>query len=170
MIMATMQGASVADNYAHVTARDGELLTGAAKQACIDEIFDAADGVRVDEIGEGVRRLGAGSGGSRGAGGSGGGARLLCTLYHPVRDDGGRRRLVVFVIDEDAAGKTSAGRGVVERTFAAMGVGVARFDNHYKDFCSREQMKKIGIIVAGAAGALAIAAIAIGASCLKSPS
>lgn len=105
MISATIQGIDKSNNRAHITAQNGSLITGEAQRECVNEILrdcknESADDEVYCELDNG---------------------KLFCALYHPIKDDIGRKRIALIVWDKDTPNE------LIQKTLEVMGLELERF-------------------------------------------
>lgn len=105
MISATIQGIDKSNNRAHITAQNGKLITGEAQRECVNEILRDCREVSADD--EVFCELDNG--------------KLFCALYHPIKDDIGRRRIALIVWDKDTPNE------LIQKTLEVMGLELKRF-------------------------------------------
>lgn len=105
MISATIQGIHKENNGKHTTAQNGKLITGEAQRKCVNAILKAFRGIKVRE--ESYFEIDSGE--------------LLCTLYHPIKDDIGRMRIALIVWDKDTPNE------LIQKTLEVMGLDYERF-------------------------------------------
>lgn len=105
MISATIQGIHKENNRKHITAQNGKLITGEAQRKCVNAILKAFKGIKVN--GDSYSELDSGE--------------LLCTMYHPIKDDIGRRRIALIVWDKDTPNE------LIQKTLEVMGLEIKRF-------------------------------------------
>ncbi len=115
MISATIQGINRADNYEHTTAQNGKLITGDEQTKCANEILRDCKNVMVS--GEIYSELENG--------------KLFCALYHPIKDDIGRRRIALIVWDKDTPNE------LIQKTLEVMGLKYERFLELKSEFEAR---------------------------------
>ena len=100
MISATIQGIHKENNRKHITAQNGKLITGDAQKECVNAILrdcknESADDEVYCELDNG---------------------KLFCTMYHPIKDDIGRRRIALIVLDKDTPNE------LIQKTLEVMGL------------------------------------------------
>lgn len=105
MISATIQGINKANNRKHITAQNGKLITGEAQRECVNEILRDCKEVSADD--EVYCELDNG--------------KLFCALYHPIKDDIGRKRIALIVWDKDTPNE------LIQKTLEVMGLELERF-------------------------------------------
>ena len=120
MISATIQGIHKENNRKHTTAQNGKLITGEAQRKCVNAILKAFRGIKVRE--ELYFEIDSGE--------------LLCTMYHPIKDDIGRRRIALIVLDKDTSNE------LIQNTLEVMGLEYERFARLKRKF---EYMQKVGV-------------------------
>ena len=105
MISATIQGIDKSNNRAHITAQNGKLITGEAQRECVNAILrDCREASADDEV---YCELDNG--------------KLFCALYHPIKDDIGRKRIALIVWDKDTPNE------LIQKTLEVMGLDYERF-------------------------------------------
>lgn len=105
MISATIQGIHKENNREHITAQNGSLITGEAQRECVNKIlWDCKNESTDDEV---YCELDNG--------------KLFCALYHPVKDDIGRKRIALIVWDKDTPNE------LIQKTLEVMGLDYERF-------------------------------------------
>ena len=123
MISATISGKDKANNRKHITAQDGNLITGESQSECINVILKDCQNVNVS--GEYYCELENG--------------KLFCALYHTEKDDIGRRRTALIVWDKDTSNE------MIQKTLEVMGLEYERFLGLKNAFeVSFESNKKVG--------------------------
>lgn len=105
MISATIQGIDKSNNREHITAQNGKLITGEVQRECVNEILRDCSEVSADD--EMYCELDNG--------------KLFCALYHPIKDDIGRRRIALIVWDRDTSNE------LIQKTLEVMGLDYERF-------------------------------------------
>lgn len=105
MISATIQGIHKENNRKHITAQNGKLITGDVQKECVNAILrdcknESADDEVYCELDNG---------------------KLFCTMYHPIKDDIGRRRIALIVLDKDTSNE------LIQKTLEVMGLDFERF-------------------------------------------
>lgn len=105
MISATIQGIDKSNNRAHITAQNGKLITGDVQRECVNEILRDCKEVSADD--EVYCELENG--------------KLFCALYHPIKDDIGRKRIALIVWDKDTSNE------LIQKTLEVMGLEIKRF-------------------------------------------
>lgn len=105
MISATIQGIDKSNNREHITAQNGKLITGEAQRECVNAILRDCREVNADN--EAYCELDNG--------------KLFCALYHPIKDDIGRKRIALIVWDRDTPNE------LIQKTLEVMGLEVERF-------------------------------------------
>ena len=142
MISATIQGIHKANNRKHTTAQNGKLITGEAQRECVNAILrDCKDESADDEV---YCELDNG--------------KLFCALYHPIKDDIGRRRIALIVWDKDTSNE------LIQKTLEVMGLEYERFlglkGTFEERFVARQKdsVNKTTLAVVGGIALLAFAA------------
>lgn len=120
MIRATIQGKDKANNRKHITAQNATLITGEAQTKCVNAILKDCKNVSVS--GELYCELDNG--------------KLFCALYHPEKDDIGRRRIALIVWDKDTS------QELIQKTLEVMGLEFERFLELKREF---ESQKRVGV-------------------------
>lgn len=135
MISATIQGIHKENNGKHTTAQNGKLITGEAQRECVNAILrDCREASADDEV---YCELDNG--------------KLFCALYHPIKDDIGRKRIALIVWDKDTSNE------LIQKTLEVMGLDYERFLELKGEFEERfvavdkSGGKKIWIAVGGIA-------------------
>ena len=135
MISATISGIHKENNRKHITAQNGKLITGEVQRECVNAILKAFSGIKVRE--ESYFEIDSGE--------------LLCTMYHPIKDDIGRRRIALIVWDKDTSNE------LIQKTLEVMGLSYERFLELKSEFEERFVVRdksggrKIWIAVGGIA-------------------
>ena len=119
MISATIQGIHKENNGKHTTAQNGKLITGEAQRKCVNAILKAFRGIKVRK--ESYFEIDSGE--------------LLCTMYHPIKDDIGRRRIALIVLDKDTPNE------LIQKTLEVMGLDFERFLRIRRKF----KLQKVGV-------------------------
>lgn len=120
MITATVQGESQENNYKHISAQDGKIITGKKEEEQVAQLYRDCDSVDLDsdelycEIENG---------------------KLFCAIYHPERDDIGRTRIALIVWDKDTS------KELIQKTLEVMGFDFERFKRLEREF----KRNKIGV-------------------------
>lgn len=105
MISATIQGIDKSNNREHITAQNGKLITGEVQRECVNAILRDCKEVSADD--EMYCELDNG--------------KLFCALYHPIKDDIGRLRIALIVLDKDTPNE------LIQKTLEVMGLDYERF-------------------------------------------
>ena len=119
MISATIQGIHKENNGKHTTAQNGKLITGEAQRKCVNAILKAFRGIKVRK--ESYFEIDSGE--------------LLCTMYHPIKDDIGRMRIALIVLDKDTPNE------LIQKTLEVMGLDFERFLKLRRKF----KLQKVGV-------------------------
>lgn len=131
MITITVQGISQENNRKHITAQDGQIITGKKEEEQVAQLFKDCDSVDLDtdelfcELENG---------------------KLFCGLYHPQKDDIGRTRIALIVWDKDTSNE------MIQKTLEVMGLEFERFKRLEREFkrnkigVSKNALVAIGII------------------------
>ena len=143
MIIATIQGASAKQSYRYITAVDGEIIPQEKQRKFINKLFD--DGEEVSMNKEEYLKLENG--------------KLACAIFHPQKDDIGRKRYALLVWDEDT------NEELIEQTIKIMGLELVRFDELKRDYERSLNQKKtqalFNKIIAIGLGVIVLAGIVI---------
>lgn len=134
MISVMIQAVKKDEN--NVVALDGKILEGATAKRQAKAIFDDIDGLKLK--GEGVQK-------------SSDNTKLVCYLYHTIKDDAGRTRGCVVVWEKGTS------QELIKQTLELMGLDFNRFKALYELYESKA--KRQGLIVGVAV--LAIVGIAL---------
>lgn len=124
MISATIQGINKVNNRKHITAQNGKLITGEAQRECVNAILrdcknESADNEVYCELDN---------------------SKLFCALYHPVKDDIGRKRIALIVWDKDTSNE------LIQKTLEVMGLELKRFLELKSEFEERFAAKQKGSV------------------------
>ena len=119
MISVTISGIHKENNRKHITAQNGKLITGEAQRKCVNAILKAFRGIKVRK--ESYFEIDSGE--------------LLCTMYHPIKDDIGRRRIALIVLDKDTPNE------LIQKTLEVMGLDFERFLKLRRKF----KLQKVGV-------------------------
>lgn len=123
MISATIQGINKANNRKHITAQNGKLITGEAQRECVNAILrDCREASADDEVYCELDN-----------------AKLFCALYHPQKDDIGRRRTALIVWDKDTPME------LIQKTLEVMGLEFERFVRLQAEFEAERKARQSGV-------------------------
>lgn len=143
MITATIQGISKKDNGKHISAFNGEIITGKEAQKRIQELFDDCDEVNLSSQ-ELFCKLSNG--------------KFFCAMAHPQKDEIGRTRIALLVWDKDTASE------IIKQTIEVMGLEYERFKRLKAEYLDSKESKdssnpfnKNALLIAGG---IAVAAVA----------
>lgn len=139
MITATVQGISQENNRKHISAQDGKIITGKIEQEQVTRLYMDCESVNLNtqelfcELDNG---------------------KLFCALYHPEKDDIGRRRIALVVWDKDTS------QELIQKTLEVMGLEFERFLELKREF---ESQKRVGVskntlVIIGGVALLVLAA------------
>lgn len=123
MISATIQGVDKANNRARISAQNGKLITGEAQRECVNAILRDCKDISVNE--ELYCELD--------------NAKFFCALYHPQKDDIGRRRTALIVWDKDTPME------LIQKTLEVMGLEFERFVRLQADFEAERKARQSGV-------------------------
>ena len=135
MVSAMVQAIKSGDNG--VVALDGKILEGAEAKRQAESIFDDIDRLEFDDKDECVQKINS--------------KKLVCHLYHPQKDNGGRIRTVLVVWEKGTS------QELIKQTLELMGLDFNRFKALYELYESKA--KRQGLIVGVAV--LAVVGIAL---------
>ncbi|MGX3044832.1 hypothetical protein [Helicobacter sp. T3_23-1056] len=125
MITATVQGKSQENNRKHISAQDGQIITGKKEEEQVTQLYRDCDSVNL-ESDELYCKLKNG--------------KFFCALYHPENDDIGRRRIALIVWDKDTSDE------MIQHTLEVMGLEYERFKKLEQEYKQKKALVAIGII------------------------